>query len=65
MKLCATEDKHPKYMWRKAFAKKMAIRAEIGFRAKTIVTSLSRDICSDCPKNNNILKLNLCVIHVL
>ena len=35
------------------------------FRANTVVTSLSRDIYSDRPKNNIIIKFSLCVIHVL
>ena len=43
----------------------MPNKAEIGFRAKTILTSLSRDIYSDCPQNNTIIKLSLSVIHVL
>ena len=43
----------------------MPIRAEIRFRAKTIVIFLSRDIYSDRTKNNIIIKLSLCVIHVL
>ena len=30
-----------------------------------IMTSLSRDIYSDRPKNNIKMKLSLCVIHVL
>ena len=33
-----------------AFQKKMPNRAEIRFRAKTVVTSLPRDIYSDRPK---------------
>ena len=45
--------------------KKMLKRAKIPFRAKTIVTSLSRDIYSDRPKNNIIIKFSLYVIHVL
>ena len=49
----------------KAFPKKMPLRADIRFRAKTIVTSLSRDIYSDRPKTNIIIKLSVCVIHVL
>ena len=65
MKLRTTEDKHPKYRLREAFPKKMPIRAEIRFRAKTVVTSLSRDIYSDRPNNNIIIKFCLCVIHVL
>ena len=43
----------------------MSLRAEIQFRAETIVTSLSRDISSDRSKNNIIIKLSLCVILVL
>ena len=43
----------------------MTIRAEIRFRAKTIVTSFSRDIDSDRPKINIIKKFSLCVINVL
>ena len=39
--------------------------AEIWFRAKTIVTPLSRDIYSDCPKTTIMIKFSLCVIHVL
>ena len=38
----------------------MPIRAEIRFRAKTIMTSLSRDIDSDRPKNDIIIKFSLC-----
>ena len=41
----------------------MPIRAEIRFRAKTNVTSLSGDIDSDRPKNN-ITKFSLHVIHM-
>ena len=63
--LHVTEDKHPKFTQRKAFPKKMPIRAEIRFRAKTIVTSLSRDIYSDRAKNKIIIKFSLCVTHVL
>ena len=59
------EGKHPKYLQRKAFPKFRSMRAEIGFKAKTIVTSLPRDIYSDCPKNNVIIKFSLCLIHVL
>ena len=40
-------------------------RAEIRFQAKTILTSLARDIYSDRPKNNIIMKSGLCEIHVL
>ena len=65
VKLRTTEDKHPKYRHGKAFSKKMSVRTEIRFRAKIIVTSLSRDIYSDRPKNNTIVKFSLCVIHVL
>ena len=45
----------------------MPIRVEIRLRAKTIMTSLSRDIHSDRAKTNIIikLKLKLCVIHGL
>ena len=42
-----------------AFQKKMPNRAEIRFRAKTVVTSLPRDIYSDRPKNNIIIKFSL------
>ena len=65
VKLRTTEDKHPKYRYRKAFWKKMPLRTVIRFRAKIIETSLSRDIYSDRPKNNTIVKFSLCVIHVL
>ena len=37
----------------------MPKRAEIQFRATTIVTSLPRDIYSDCPKNNTTIKFTL------
>ena len=50
MKLRTAEDKQPKYTYRNTFPKKMPIRAEIRFRSKTNVTSLSRDIYSDTPK---------------
>ena len=40
-------------------------RAEIRFQAKTILTSLARDIYSDRPKNNIIMKSRPCEIHVL
>ena len=43
----------------------MPNRAEIRFRAKTIVTSLPRDIYSDHPKYYTIIKFSLSVIHVL
>ena len=46
-----------------AFQKKMPNRAEIRFRAKTIVTSLSRDI-PDRPQNKTIMKFSFSVIHV-
>ena len=65
VKLRTTEDKHPKYRYRKSFSKKMPVRTVIRFRAKIIVTSLSRDVYSDRPKNNTIVKFSLCVIHVL
>ena len=63
MKLRTAEDKHPKYRLHKAYPKKMPIRAEIRIRAKTVVMSFSRDIYSDRPKTNIIIKFNLCVIH--
>ena len=65
VKLCVTEDKNPKYAQRKAFPRFRSIRAEIRFKAKTIVTSLPRDIYSDRPKNNILIKFSVCVIHVL
>ena len=43
----------------------MLIRAEIPFRAKTIVIFLSRDIYSDRTKNNITIKLSLCVTRAL
>ena len=43
----------------------MPLKAEIRFKAKTIVTSLSRGIYSDLPKNDIIIKFSLCEIHVL
>ena len=42
----------------------MPNRAEIRFRAKTIVTSLPRDIYSDRPKNDTIIKFSLNVIEM-
>ena len=42
-----------------------SMRAEIRFKAKTIVMLLSRDIYSDHPKNNIIIKFSVCVINVL
>ena len=42
----------------------MPNRAEIQFRAKTIVTSLPRDIYSDRPKYNATMKFSLNVIHM-
>ena len=42
----------------------MPNEAEIRFRAKTIVTSLPRDIYSDRPKDCTIIKFSLSVIHV-
>ena len=60
-----TEDKHPKYAQRKAFPKFRSMRAEIRLKAKTIVTSYLRDIYSDRPKNNIIIKFSRYVIHVL
>ena len=41
------------------------MRAKILFKAKTIVTSLPRNIYSDRPKNNTIIKFSLCVVNVL
>ena len=38
---------------------------EIRFKATTIVTPLPRDIYSDRPKNNTVIKFSLSVIHVL
>ena len=43
----------------------MPMRAASRSRAKIIVTSFSRDLYSDRPKNNIIIKFSLCVIHVL
>ena len=43
----------------------MPNRAEIRFTAKTIVTSLPRDIYSYRPKNYTIIKFSLSVIDVL
>ena len=53
VKLRTTNDKHSKYRQRQTFLKKMPIRAAIS------------DIYSDRPKNNIIIKFNICVIHVL
>ena len=41
------------------------VRVEIRVRAKTIVTSLSRDIYSDRVKNNIVITFRLSVFHVL
>ena len=41
------------------------MRTAIRLRAKPIVTSLSRDIYSNRPKNSIIIKFSLCVTHVL
>ena len=41
------------------------IRAEIRFRAKTIVRSLVRDVYSDRAKSNVIIKFSLWLLHVL
>ena len=43
----------------------MPMRAASRSRAKTILTSFSRDLYSDRPKNNIIIKFSVCVIHVL
>ena len=43
----------------------MPLKAEIRFKAKTIVTPWSRGIYSDLLKNNIIIKFSLCEIHVL
>ena len=40
------------------------IRAEIRFRAKTIVTLLLRDVYSDRAKSNVIVKFSLWLLHV-
>ena len=48
----------------KTFPKEMPNSAEIRFRTKTIVTSLPRDIYSDRPKDNTIIKFSLSVIHM-
>ena len=56
MKLRTTEDKPTQSIV-------FLIRAEIRIRAKIIVTSLSRGIYSDRPKNNITIKFsNTCVI---
>ena len=65
IKLRSAEGEHPRYKWRKAFLEKMQIWAKIWFRAKTIVTSLPRDIHSDLKKIDIILWFSLYVIHVL
>ena len=49
---------------RKAFGIR-STRAEILFKAITIVMSLARDIYSNRPKSNVIIKSSLCIIHVL
>ena len=41
------------------------IRAEIRFRAKTIVTLSLRDVYSDRAKSNVIIKFSLWLLHVL
>ena len=41
------------------------IRAEIRFRAKTIVRSLVRDVYSDRAKSNVIIKFSLWLLHLL
>ena len=51
VQLCTTEGKHPQFTQRRAFPEKMRIAAAISFRAKTIVTSSSRDIHSEREKN--------------
>ena len=66
MKLRITEDKHPKFTQRNAFPKSRSMRAEIRFKAKTTVSSLPRDIYSDYPKNNIMIKFSsVCVMNVL
>ena len=62
MRLRTAEDIYPKNTKRKAFQMKMPNRADIRFRAKTIVTSLPREIYSDHPKNNTII--NRFTIHI-
>ena len=64
MNLCITEDKHPNNTQRKAFPKFNSTRAEIRFKAKAMMTSLQRDIYSDRPKHNIVIKFSLCVIDV-
>ena len=41
------------------------MRAKILFKAKTIVASLPRNIYSDRPKTNIIIKFSLCEVNVL
>ena len=53
------------YAQRKAFLKFRSIRGEIQFKAKSIVTSMLRDIYSDRPRNNIIIKFSLCVKYML
>ena len=50
VQLCTAEGKHPQFTKRRAFPEKMRIAAAISFRAKTIVTSSSRDIHSEREK---------------
>ena len=64
VKLRTTDEKHPKYTLSKAFPKKIPVKAEIRFRTKATVTSLSRNIYFDRPKNN-IIMCNTYVIMVL
>ena len=57
LKHCTSKGKHPKNTKRRTFPEKMRKRAAILLRAKTIVTSLSRDIHFDRQKSNIMNKI--------
>ena len=61
----ATFRRFPKNFYQSFVLQMTFIRAEIRFRAKTIVTSLLRDVYSDRAKSNVIITFSLWLLLVL
>ena len=55
----------PKNFYQSFVLQMTFIRAEIRFRAKTIVTLLLRGVYSDRAKSNVVIKFSLWLLHVL
>ena len=61
----ATFRRFPKNFYQSFVLQMTFIRAEIRFRAKTIVTLLLRGVYSNRAKSNVVIKFSLWLLHVL